>query len=99
MVITLGQQYNVGEKPTVILYTYTNRHAGKGHDIKQNNSKEGSPPIIPAPYFLVRPTAVPLLHIFHSSCFNITCISITGTIKYFTHASITVYQSLWHVII
>ena len=23
MVVTLGQQYNVGEKPTVILYTYT----------------------------------------------------------------------------
>ena len=28
MVITLGQQYNVGEKSTVILYTYINRHAG-----------------------------------------------------------------------
>ena len=28
MVITLGQQYNVGEKPTVILYTYINRQAG-----------------------------------------------------------------------
>ena len=28
MEITLGQQYNVGEKPTVILYTYINRHAG-----------------------------------------------------------------------
>ena len=28
MVITLGQQYNVGEKPTVILYTHINRHAG-----------------------------------------------------------------------
>ena len=28
MVITLGQQYNLGEKPTVILYTYINRHAG-----------------------------------------------------------------------
>ena len=27
--ITLGQQYNVGEKPTVILYTYINRHAGE----------------------------------------------------------------------
>ena len=27
MVITLGQQYDVGEKPTVILYTYINRHA------------------------------------------------------------------------
>ena len=29
MEITLfGQQYNVGEKPTVILYTYINRYAG-----------------------------------------------------------------------
>ena len=27
VVVTLGQQYNVGEKPTVILYTYINRHA------------------------------------------------------------------------
>ena len=27
MVVTLGQQYNIGEKPTVILYTYyMNRH-------------------------------------------------------------------------
>ena len=26
MVLTLGQQYNVGEKPTVILYTYIKRH-------------------------------------------------------------------------
>ena len=28
MVVTLGQQYNVVEKLTVILYTYINRHAG-----------------------------------------------------------------------
>ena len=28
MVVTLGQQYNIGEKPTVILYIYINRHAG-----------------------------------------------------------------------
>ena len=28
MVVTLGQQYNVEEKPTVILYTYINHHAG-----------------------------------------------------------------------
>ena len=31
MVVTLGQQYNIGAKPTVILYTYTyyiDRHAG-----------------------------------------------------------------------
>ena len=27
--VTLGQQYNIGEKPTIILYTYIiNRHAG-----------------------------------------------------------------------
>ena len=30
----------------------------------------------------------------YSSCFCITCISITDTIKYFTPASIAVYQSL-----
>ena len=28
MEITLGQEDNVGEKPTVILYIYINRHAG-----------------------------------------------------------------------
>ena len=29
MVVTLDQQYNVGEKRTIILYTYIiNRHAG-----------------------------------------------------------------------
>ena len=33
LVVTLGQQYNVGEKPTAILYTYINHHA--------------QPPIIP----------------------------------------------------
>ena len=27
MVVTLGQQYNVGEKPTAILYTSINHHA------------------------------------------------------------------------
>ena len=26
MVVTLGRQYNVGENPTVILYSYINRH-------------------------------------------------------------------------
>ena len=28
MVVTLGQQYNVGEKHTVILYTNINHHVG-----------------------------------------------------------------------
>ena len=39
MVITLGRQYNVGEKPTVILYTYMNRHAGTPTKGKTNQQK------------------------------------------------------------
>ena len=35
MVVTLGQQYNVGEKPTVVLYSYINRHAGPPNKTKQ----------------------------------------------------------------
>ena len=27
VVVTLGQQYNIGERPAVILYIYINRHA------------------------------------------------------------------------
>ena len=34
MIVTLGQQYNVGEKPTaILLYTYINHHAGTKHII------------------------------------------------------------------
>ena len=39
MVVTLGQHNNVGEKPTVILYTYINRHAGTLKDTKQNKTR------------------------------------------------------------
>ena len=35
MEVTLGQQYNVGEKPTVILYTYISRHAGPPNKTQQ----------------------------------------------------------------
>ena len=34
MVITLDQQYDVGEKPTVTLYTYINGHAGTPNKTK-----------------------------------------------------------------
>ena len=37
MVVTVGQQYNTGEKPTVMLYTYIiNRHAGTPDKNKTN---------------------------------------------------------------
>ena len=38
MVVTLGQQYNIGEKPTVTLYTYINRHAGTPEKQLRQNS-------------------------------------------------------------
>ena len=38
MVVTLGQLYNIGEKPTVILYTYINRHAGTPEKQRRQNS-------------------------------------------------------------
>ena len=39
MVVTMGQQYNVGKKPTVILYTYINRHAGPPNITKQKTTE------------------------------------------------------------
>ena len=38
MVVTLGQQYNIGEKLTIILYTYINRHAGAPEKQRRQNS-------------------------------------------------------------
>ena len=38
MVVTLGQQYNIGEKPTVILYSYINRHAVTPEKQRRQNS-------------------------------------------------------------
>ena len=38
MVVTLGQQYNIGEKNTVLMYTYINRHAGTPEKSEKKNS-------------------------------------------------------------
>ena len=40
MIVTLGQQYNIGEKPTVIMYTYIHRHAGTPE--KQQRQKKST---------------------------------------------------------
>ena len=37
MVVTLGQQYNIGEKPTVILYTYNSMFARLETDYEMRN--------------------------------------------------------------
>ena len=42
MVITLGQQYNVEEKPTVILYTYVNAMQGHQQKGRQNNTSSNN---------------------------------------------------------
>ena len=39
LAVTLGQQYNVGEKPTVVLYTYINHHAQPPIIPQHNHSK------------------------------------------------------------
>ena len=44
MEIILGQQYNVGEKPTVILYTYINRHAGTPEKTVKTKQRQCSTP-------------------------------------------------------
>ena len=38
MVVTLGQQYNIGEKPIVIRYTYINRYAWTPEKQRKQNS-------------------------------------------------------------
>ena len=38
MVVTLGQQYNLGERLTVILYIYINRHARPSDTTKTKDS-------------------------------------------------------------
>ena len=48
MVVTLGQQYNVGEKPTVILHAYINHHA-QPPIITQHNCKRIVPMSIAVP--------------------------------------------------
>ena len=37
MIVTLGQKYNVGEKLSVILYTYINRQAGTPDQKQKQN--------------------------------------------------------------
>ena len=44
MKITLGQQCNVGEKPTVILYTHINRHAGTPEKTVKTKQRQSSTP-------------------------------------------------------
>ena len=42
MVVILSQQYNVGEKPTVILYTYINRHAEQSNIAKTKQKQRST---------------------------------------------------------
>ena len=44
--VTLGQQYNIGEKPTVILYTYINPHAGTPEKQRRQNSTSSNMVVI-----------------------------------------------------
>ena len=43
MVVALGQQYNVGENPTVTLYTYIIRHAERPKITQPKNNSAIEP--------------------------------------------------------
>ena len=51
MVVTSDQQYNIGEKPTLILYTYINRHAGTPEKQRTHNSTSSNIVVIIYCYF------------------------------------------------
>ena len=51
MTVTLGQQYNIGEKSTVILYTYINRHVGTPE--KQRRQKSTSSNMLVIIYYYI----------------------------------------------
>ena len=46
MAVTLGQQYDIGEKPTVILCTYINRHGGTPEKQRKNKIKNSTSNIV-----------------------------------------------------
>ena len=69
MQITSGQQYNVGEKPTVILYIYINRHAGTDtrKTLKTNQGQCSTPSHMVVVIYITkaivqRPEQTPLLY-------------------------------------
>ena len=53
MVVTLGQQYNIGEKPTVIMYTYINRHARTPEKQQRQNSTSSNLVVIIYCYYII----------------------------------------------
>ena len=62
MQITLGPQYNVGEKPTVILYIYINRHAGTPEKALKTNQRQCSTPSHMAVVYITKAKNTKPLH-------------------------------------
>ena len=73
MVVPLGQQYNIGEKRTVILYTYINRHAGTPQ--KQRKQKHCS--------MNISSNMVVIIYCYIGCEDEITTLILTGVQKYF----------------
>ena len=62
MQITLGQQYNVGEKPTVILYIYINRHVGTPEKNIKNKRQCSTPSHMVAVIYITKVVNTKPLH-------------------------------------
>ena len=88
MVVTLGQQYNTGEKPTVMLYTYINRHAGTPDKNKTKTFlvRNKNRFIIIYSNSIIDPHTTRAFSLEHKKCYNI----VIGKEAY-----IYIYKSAW----
>ena len=69
MVVTLRQQYNIGEKSTVILYTYyINRHAGTPEKQRNKKTKTSNMVVIVYCYIGCEDEVIVVSHIQRIGC-------------------------------
>ena len=69
VVVTLSQQFNIGEKPTVILYTYINRHAKTPEKQQKQKQCSTSSNMVPGSNnVLLNITVVVVSHIQRMGC-------------------------------
>ena len=83
MVVTLGQQYHVGEKPTVILYTYINHRAGTPDKTKRKDTMSLDYNLLNCVYYMNRIGWVSMKEIYCSMYLPYLATSIGIGIIYY----------------
>ena len=62
MQMTLGPQYNVGEKPTVILYIFINRPQGHQKNVRKNQRQCSTPSHMVVVIYITKAINIKPLH-------------------------------------